>query len=73
LRTKAITSGLIVGLSAGSALVFGNITLPLSTISGLGAGLLKEQFLGGYSNTSEKIYQTKNQPLFVFLALEKKQ
>jgi hypothetical protein len=72
LRTKAITSGLIVGLSAGSVFVFGNINLPLSTISGIGAGIVKEQFLGGYSNTSEKISQTKNQPLFVFLELEKK-
>lgn len=72
LKAKAVTSGLVVGLSAGSALVFGNIDLPLSTISGLGAGLLKEHFLGGYSNTSEKIAKTKNQPLFVFLSLEKK-
>ncbi|HNB40584.1 MAG TPA: hypothetical protein PLG52_03725 [Anaerolineales bacterium] len=72
LRAKAVASGLIIGMSAGSALVFGNIAIPLSTLSGLGAGLLKEYFFGGYSETSEKVAQTTNQPLFVFLTLENK-
>jgi hypothetical protein len=72
LRSKAIKSGLIVGLTAGSTLVLGNINMPLSTLSGLGAGVLKEYFFSGYSDTAEKVAQTSNQPLFVFLALEKK-
>ncbi|MBI3173239.1 MAG: hypothetical protein HYZ25_05935 [Chloroflexi bacterium] len=70
LRMKAIASGVIIGLSAGAAFVFGNIDLTLSAVSGLGAGVIKENFLGGYSGTSERIKETRKQPLFVFLALE---
>ena len=67
---NAIASGVVVGLSAGATFILGNITI--GAISGFGAGIIKDQFVEGYSTISEKMKETSKQPLFVFLELEGK-
>ncbi len=69
LRVKAVTSGLVVGLSAASAIVVGNIDWTVGAIAATSAGLFKEQ-IAGYTGSSAKLQETYQNPLSVFLTLE---
>jgi hypothetical protein len=69
LRIKAITSGLTVGLSAGTAIAFGNINWTIGAVAGTSFGLLKEQF-SGYVGSTDKLNATHKNPLSIFLMLK---
>jgi hypothetical protein len=69
LRVKAITSGLVVGLSASSAVALGKIDWTAGALAAASAGLLKEH-ISGYSESSERRQNTYKNPLSVFLMLK---
>ena len=69
LSIKAITSGLIVGLSAGSPIVIGNINWTIGALAGASAGLLKEN-IAGYIGSADKIREIYKRPLSAFLMLK---
>jgi hypothetical protein len=69
LKVKAITSGITVGLSAGSAIAIGNISLTMGVIAGAIPGLIKEQ-VAGYTGSAEKMRKIYKTPLSVFLLLQ---
>lgn len=69
LKVKAVTSGLVVGLSAASTIVIGNMEWTVGAIASALAGLAKEQVYG-YMGSNEKVQETLKNPLSVFLLLE---
>lgn len=69
LKVKAVTSGVTVGLSAGSAIALGNFSLTIGVVAGAIPGFMKEQ-LDGYSGSREKMRELYKTPLAVFLVLK---
>jgi hypothetical protein len=67
LQISAATSGMVIGVSAASAIALGNIDWSITVAAG--AGLMKEH-VSGYRRISEKLQQTYQNPLSVFLELE---
>lgn len=66
LRFNAITSGLTVGFSAGSAIAVGNLSV--AVIAGLASGMVKES-VSGYAGSAGKLKEIQQKPLSIFLFL----